>query len=212
MKSHDRPRQCIKKQRYHFAYRDPYSQSYGFSRSHVRIWELDHKEGWASKNWCLQIVVLEKILESPLGCSESKPVSPKGSQPRIFTGRMDVQRPWGSNGNESTMIRTLSQWGRAENRLVQAGLYRAFCTLGKSLLSLNATGSHWRDSQERTRQAVGKGKPGARLQYLRGQAPSALDFVHCLQEATRAPSHSYSSITAVVFFPIPFLFLLENFL
>ena len=124
-------------------------QSYGFSSSHVRIWELDHKEGWAPKNWCLQIVVLEKILESPLDCSEIKPVSPKGSQPRIFTGRTDVQRPWGSNGNESTMIRTLSQWGRAENRLVQAGLYRAFCTLGKSLLSLNATGSHWRDSHWR---------------------------------------------------------------
>ena len=130
-----------------------------------------------------------------------------------------VQRPWGNNGNEPTTITTLSQWGRAENRLVQAGLYTAFCTLGKSLLSLNAMGSHWGDSQERnsmcltfckgcsgcrrekgTRQVVGKGKPGARLQYLRGQAPSALDFFHCLQEAPGAPSLSYSSISAVVFF------------
>ena len=38
---------------------------FGFSSSHVQIWELDYKEGWASKNWCFQIVVLEKILRVP---------------------------------------------------------------------------------------------------------------------------------------------------
>ena len=43
-----------------------YSQSYGFSNSHVQMWELDHKEGWALKNWCFQTVVLEKTLEIPL--------------------------------------------------------------------------------------------------------------------------------------------------
>ena len=130
-----------------------------------------------------------------------------------------VQRPWGSDGNEPATITALSRWGRAESKLVQAGLYRAFCTLEKRLLSLNATGSHWRDSQERnrmsltffkggsgcrrekeTRQVVGDGKPGAKLQSLRGQAPSALHFLHCLQEATRALSPSYSSVTAVDFF------------
>ena len=50
-----------------------YSQSYDFSSSHVRIWELNHKEDWALKNWCFQIV-LEKILKSPLNCKEIKPV------------------------------------------------------------------------------------------------------------------------------------------
>ena len=60
-KSYDKPRQHIKKQRHHFANKSPYSQSYGFSSSHV-VWELDHKEGWVPKNWCFQIVVLEKIL------------------------------------------------------------------------------------------------------------------------------------------------------
>ena len=54
----------IKKQRYHFADKDPSSQSYGFSSSHVWMWELDHKEGWVPKNWCFQIVVLEKTLKS----------------------------------------------------------------------------------------------------------------------------------------------------
>ena len=63
--SYDKPRQCIKKQRLHFANKGLYSQSYDFSNSHVRMWELDYKEGWALKNWCFQIVVLEKILESP---------------------------------------------------------------------------------------------------------------------------------------------------
>ena len=63
--SYDKPRQCIKKQRYHFANKGPCSQSYGFSSSHVWMWELDHKEQWAPKNWCFWTVVLEKTLESP---------------------------------------------------------------------------------------------------------------------------------------------------
>ena len=67
-KSYDKPTQHIKKQRHHFANKGPYSQSYGFSSSHVWMWELDHKEGWAPKNWCFQTVVLEKTLESSLDC------------------------------------------------------------------------------------------------------------------------------------------------
>ena len=52
-----------------------YSQSYGFSSSHVWMWELDHKESWVMKNWCFLPVVLEKTLESPLDCKETKPVN-----------------------------------------------------------------------------------------------------------------------------------------
>ena len=52
---------------------------------------LDHKEGWAPKNWCFWIVVLEKTLESPLDCKEIKPVNPKGNQPWIFIGRTDAK-------------------------------------------------------------------------------------------------------------------------
>ena len=69
----------------------PYSQSYGFSCSHVWKWELDRKEGRAPKNWFFSIVVLEKTLESLLNCKEIKPVNPKGNQPWIFSGRSDAE-------------------------------------------------------------------------------------------------------------------------
>ena len=65
--AHDKPRQHIRKQRHHFTNKDPYNQSYGFSGSHLCMWELDCKEGWVPKNWCFWIMVLEKTLESPFG-------------------------------------------------------------------------------------------------------------------------------------------------
>ena len=55
------------------------------------MWELDHKEGLKSKNWCFETVVLENTLESPLDCKEIKPVNPKGNQPWIFIGRTDAE-------------------------------------------------------------------------------------------------------------------------
>ena len=56
----------LKKQRHHFAYKGPSSQSYGFSNNHVWMWELNHKEGGVPKNWSFWTVVLEKMLEGPL--------------------------------------------------------------------------------------------------------------------------------------------------
>ena len=90
-KSYDKPREQIKKHRHHFANKGPYSQSYGFSSSHIWMWELDHKEGWAQKNWSFWIAVLEKTLESPLDRKEIKPVNPKGSHPWILIGRTDAE-------------------------------------------------------------------------------------------------------------------------
>ena len=58
-KSYDQPKQHIKKQRHHFADKGPYSQNDGFSSSHVRMWELDHKEGWMPKNQYFWIVMLD---------------------------------------------------------------------------------------------------------------------------------------------------------
>ena len=87
----DKHRECIKKQRHYFADKGPSSQSYGFSRSHVRMRELDHKESWMQKNQCFWTVVLEKTLESPLECQEIKSVHPKGNQPWIFIGRTDAE-------------------------------------------------------------------------------------------------------------------------
>ena len=69
----------------------PSSQGYGFSSSHVWMWELDYKESWAQKNWCFWTVVLEKTLESPLDCKEIQPVHPKGGQSWVFIGRTDFE-------------------------------------------------------------------------------------------------------------------------
>ena len=87
-KSYDQPRQHVKKQRYYFANKGSPSQSYGFSSSHVWIWELYHKEGWVPKNWCFQTAVLKKTVESPLNCKEIKPVNPKGSPEYSLKGLM----------------------------------------------------------------------------------------------------------------------------
>ena len=86
-KSYDQHRHHIKKQRHYFANKGPSSLSYGFSSSHVWMWELDYKESWALMNWCFWTVVLEKTLESPLDCKEIQPVHPKGDQSLVFIGR-----------------------------------------------------------------------------------------------------------------------------
>ena len=88
--SYDQPRQHIKKQRHYFVNKCLSSQGYGFSSSHVWMWELGYKESWALKNWCFWTVVL-KTLESPLDCKEIQPVHPKGDQSWVFIGRTDVE-------------------------------------------------------------------------------------------------------------------------
>ena len=89
--SYDQSRQHIKKQRYYSANKGPSSESYGFSSSHVWMWELNYKESWVPKNWCFWTVVLEKTLESSLDCKKIQPVHPKGNQPWIFIRRTDVE-------------------------------------------------------------------------------------------------------------------------
>ena len=87
----DQSRQHIKKHRHHFANKGPFSQSYGFSSSHVWMWELDYKESWEPKKWCFWTAVLEKTLESPLDSKEIQPAHPKGNQPWIFIARTDAE-------------------------------------------------------------------------------------------------------------------------
>ena len=82
--NYDRPREHVKKQRHHFPDKGLYSQTYGFSSSHVDRWELHHKDGSVPKNWCLQTVVLKKILNSPLDGKEIKTVNPEENQSWIF--------------------------------------------------------------------------------------------------------------------------------
>ena len=81
----------FKRQRHHFADKGLYCHSYGFSSSHVQMWKLDHKEGWVQKNWCFQMVVLEKTLESPLDSKEFKPINLKGNQPWTLIGRTGAE-------------------------------------------------------------------------------------------------------------------------
>ena len=65
----------------------PTCMCFGFSSSHVWMWELDHKESWSPKNWSFWTV----MPESPLDCKEIQPVNPKGNRPWIFTGRIDAE-------------------------------------------------------------------------------------------------------------------------
>ena len=89
-KSYDKTRQHLKKHDITLQ-QDPPSQSYGFSSNHVCMWELDHKESWASKSWWFGTMVLEKTLEIPLDFKDIKPVNPKENLPWIFIGRTDAK-------------------------------------------------------------------------------------------------------------------------
>ena len=87
--------------KHYFANKGLASQGYGFSSSHVWMWELDYKESWVPKNWCFWTVVLEMILESPLDYKEIKPVHSKGDWTWVFIGRTDI---------EAETLNTLATW------------------------------------------------------------------------------------------------------
>ena len=122
--SYGQLRQHIKKQRHYLVDKGWYSQSYNFSSSHVWIWELEHKESWAPKNWYFQTVVLEKTLASPLHCKEIKPVNPKGNQPWIFIEGTDAktQAPilWPADmKNQLTGKDGRKDWGHEEKGMTE---------------------------------------------------------------------------------------------
>ena len=108
-KIYDKPRQYIQKQRHYFANKGLYSQSYGFSSCPVWMWELDNKKGWMLKNWCLQTMVMEKPLLSPLDCKEIKPVNPKRNQSWVFFGRNDAKA---ETSTLATWCEELTHWKR----------------------------------------------------------------------------------------------------
>ena len=109
-KSYDKSRQYIKKQRHYFADKDPYSQSYGFSSSHVQMWELDCKQDWAPKNWCFQIVVLEKTLWGSLGL-QGDPTSQ--SWRKLILNIHWKDRCWSWNSSAlATWCEELTHWKR----------------------------------------------------------------------------------------------------
>ena len=115
-KSYDKARQCIKMQRHHFADKGPPSQGYGFSSSHVWMWELDYNESWAPKNWCSWTVVLGKTLESPLDCKEIQPIHPKGDQSWLFIGRTDGKAEFGPLMQRADSFEKTLMLGKIEDR------------------------------------------------------------------------------------------------
>ena len=105
-----------KRQRHYFADKGPYNPSYAFFSSHVWMWELDHKEGWALKNWCYWTVVLEKTLESPLDC---KWVNPKGDQSWILIESTDAEAPiilWATDWEELPLLEKKLMLGKIKGR------------------------------------------------------------------------------------------------
>ena len=83
-KSYDQSRQHIKEQRHYFANKGPSSQSYGFSSSHIQMWELDHKESWMPKIdafelWCWRRLLRDPWIARRSNQSSLKEISPECS-------------------------------------------------------------------------------------------------------------------------------------
>ena len=110
MKSCDQPRGHIKKQRHYFADKDPSSQNYGSSSSHVWMWELNYKERWVPKYWCFWTVVLEKTLESPWDCKEIKPVNHKGISPEYSLEGLMLKLEFQHSGHLMWRTDSLERW------------------------------------------------------------------------------------------------------
>ena len=112
----------------------PSSQGYGFSSGHVWMWELDCEEGWALKNWCLWIVVLEKTLESPLDCQEIQSVNPKGNHEYSLEGLMMKLKlqyfchlMWRTDSLEKTLMLGKIEGGRRRGQQRMRWLMASLC-------------------------------------------------------------------------------------
>ena len=139
-KSYDQLRQPVRKQRHYFANKGPSSHSYGFSSSHVWMWELDYKESWAPKNWCFWTVVLDKTLESFLQHDSSKASIIQRSA--FFT--VQLSHPYMTTGKTIALTRqtfvgkVMSLLFNMLSRLVIAFLPRSKCLLVSWLQSPSA--------------------------------------------------------------------------
>ena len=110
--SYDQPRQNIKKQRHYFADKGPSSQSYGFSSSHVWMWELEYKESWALKNWCFSTMVWRRLLRVPWTARRSnqcilKEISPEYSLEELMLKvklQYFVPLVWRTDSFEKTLM------------------------------------------------------------------------------------------------------------
>ena len=125
----EKPGKHIKKQRHCFANKSPSSQSYGFSSGEIWMWELDHKKGWESKNWCFWIVCQRRLFEGPLNCKKIKPVNSKGNQPWVFIWRSDTKPLilWPPNVKSGLIGKdpyARKDWKQKEKRVAEDGMVR----------------------------------------------------------------------------------------
>ena len=142
-----------------------YNERYYFPHSHVQMWELDHKEGWTLKNWCLQIVVLEKTLEHPLDHKGIKQVSPKGNQPWIFIGRThaEAEAPilWPLDVNSRLIGKDPDagkDW-RQEKRMTEVGMVGWHCRIQRTWVWANC-GRWWKTEKPGLLQSMGSQRVG----------------------------------------------------
>ena len=127
------------------------SQSYGFSSSHVRMWVLYHKEGWALRNWCFWSVVLGKTLESPLDNKKIKPVNPKGNQSWIFNGRTEAEA-------EAPILWPLVQKANSLEKTLKLGMIEEKRRRGQQRMRwLDGTANSTQESQQILGDSEGKG-------------------------------------------------------
>ena len=103
----DKPRQCIQKLKHYFANKGPSSQSYGFSSSHVWMWELDYRKNWVLKNWCFELWCWRRLLRVPWTARRSNSSILKTSALNIYW--KDWRWSWNSN--------TLATWCKQLTRL-----------------------------------------------------------------------------------------------
>ena len=132
------PKQHIKRQRHYFANKGLSRQGYGFSSSHVWMWELDYKESWTLMSWYFWTVVLEKTLESPLDCKEIQPVHPNGDQSWVFIGRTDVEAEttilWPPDANSWLIWKAPDagkDWRQEEKGMIEDEMAGWHCWLGE---------------------------------------------------------------------------------
>ena len=165
-KGYDHPRQHIKKQRFYFVNKDSSSQSYGFSSSHVWIWELDLKEGWVLKNWSFWTGVLEKTPENPLDSKEIKSVNPEGNQSWIVIGRTDTETEAPIRWPPDVKIWLIRKdpdagkdWRQEEKRMTEDEMVRCHHWLNGHEFE-QALGVSWRTGKPGNLQSMGSQRVG----------------------------------------------------
>ena len=155
-----------------------------FSSSRVWMWELDHKEGWAPKNWCFWTVALEKTLESPLDCKEIEPVNPKGNQFWIFIGRTyaEVEAPilWPPHVNSQLIGKAPDagkDWRQEEKGMTENEMAVWHYWLNGHEFEQTLGGRKWKTEEPGVLQSMGSQRVGHNLASEQQQSKSFVTLI-----------------------------------